>query len=82
MDLLSVSAFTLGFIQMYGRMKMDIDVSIKNAVILSIVTSTLWVIIQYRNQGVNVTTVYTSTGLVVQLYILKRIMDKERQEME
>ncbi len=81
--LLSGTAFSMGFLQMFIRTQSDIDVSIKNMVILGTITSILWVIYQYRKNGItNITTVYTSTGLIVQLYILTRILHKERQEIK
>jgi len=70
----------LGFIQLYGQVKSvdEININMKNTILLSILTSSLWLVFQYRKYGINATTFYTSSGLIVQLYILNRILVKEK----
>ena len=61
----------LGFVQLYGQLRSvdDIDINMKNTILLSILTSSLWLVFQYRKYGFNATTLYTSSGLIVQLYL-------------
>ena len=79
-DILPSLAMGLGLVQLYDQVRSvkDIDVNLKNAVILSIITSILWFTYQYRKYGLNMTTLYTSAGLVVQLYVLNAILLKEK----
>lgn len=79
-NLVASTAFGLGFVQMYEQVRSikDIDVNLKNTVILSIITSILWFAYQYRKYGLNMTTMYTSVGLIVQLYVLNAILLKEK----
>jgi hypothetical protein len=46
------------------------------------VASILWLIYQYRKLGANVTTVYMVLGIVVQIYILNRILLKEGNKLK
>lgn len=82
-NLVASTAFGLGFVQMYEQVRSikDIDVNLKNTVILSIITSILWFVYQYRKYGLNMTTMYTSVGLVVQLYVLNAILLKEKDRI-
>ena len=79
-DIISSAAMGLGFIQLYGQVKSvdEININMKNTILLSILTSSLWLVFQYRKYGINATTFYTSSGLIVQLYILNRILVKEK----
>ena len=79
-EIISSVAMGLGFVQLYGQVRSvdEIGVDMKNAILLGIATSCLWLIYQYRKYGVNMTTLYTSAGLVVQLYILNKILLKEK----
>ncbi len=82
-NLVASTAFGLGFVQMYEQVRSikDIDVNLKNTVILSIITSILWFVYQYRKYGLNMTTLYTSAGLIVQLYVLNAILLKEKDRI-
>jgi hypothetical protein len=82
-DILPSLAMGLGLVQLYDQVRSvkDIDVNLKNAVILSIITSILWFTYQYRKYGLNMTTLYTSAGLVVQLYVLNAILLKEKDRI-
>tara|TARA_Y100000389_G_scaffold67703_1_gene64122 strand:- start:950 stop:1210 length:261 start_codon:yes stop_codon:yes gene_type:complete len=83
-DIISGVAFGLGFIEMYGQVcnVEKIDVNLKRTVILGILTSSLWFVYQYRKHGLNVTTLYTTTGLIVQLYVLNAILVKEDKKLK
>ena len=76
-------AMGLGLVQLYDQVRSvkDIDVNLKNTIILSIITSILWFTYQYRKYGLNMTTLYTSAGLVVQLYVLNAILLKEKDRI-
>jgi len=52
----------------------------KNMLLLSVIANCLWFIYQYRKFGLNISTVYISAGLIVQLYILNKILVKEIDE--
>lgn len=77
-------AFGIGFIQMYNDfMKSDdIDEKSKNAVLLSLFASILWLIYQSRKYGMNFTVAYTTLGLLLQVYILNKILVKENEKNE
>ena len=75
-------AFGIGFIQMYqDYIRSDeMDAKSKNAVLLGLVTSSLWLIYQSRKYGMNFTVAYTTVGLILQLYILNKILVKEDEK--
>ena len=72
-------AFGIGFIQMYQDVikTEKVDEKSKNAILLSIVASCLWLIYQSRKYGMNFTVAYTGIGLAVQMYVLNKILVKE-----
>ena len=73
-EIISSVAMGLGLVQMYQQVR-EID---ENTIILGLLTSFLWLVYQYRKYGLNATTIYTSAGLIVQLYILNKILLKEK----
>lgn len=77
-------AFGIGFIQMYqDYVRSDeMDEKSKNAVLLSLLASCLWLIYQSRKYGMNFTVAYTTLGLVLQLYLLNKILVKETETDE
>jgi hypothetical protein len=79
-EIISSLAMGLGLIQMYDQVRRidDIDINTKNLVLVGITTSCLWFVYQYRKYGLNMTTLYTSSSIIVQLYILNRILLKEK----
>ena len=80
-DIISSVAFGLGFVQLYNQVRTveEIDVSFKNTTLIGILSSILWLVFQYRKYGLNMTTLYTSSGLIVQLYVLNKILVKEKE---
>lgn len=81
-EIISSIAFGIGFVQMYKQVEMSdtLGKDAKNMLLLSTLASCLWLIYQYRKFGMNISTVYTSTGLIVQLYVLNKILVKEIDE--
>lgn len=81
-EIISSIAFGIGFVQMYKQVEMSdtLGKDAKNMLLLSTLASCLWLIYQYRKFGLNISTVYTSTGLIVQLYVLNKILVKEIDE--
>ena len=79
-DIIASIAFGIGFVLMYKDLEESdkIDVERKNMILLGLLSSLLWFVHQYRRYGLNMTTVYTSTGIAVQLYILNKILLKEK----
>ena len=77
-------AFGIGFIQMYQdyMRSEEMDAKSKNAVLLSILASCLWLIYQSRKYGMNFTVAYTTLGLVLQLYLLNKILVKENEKIQ
>lgn len=80
-DIISSIAFGIGFVQMYNQVHTsdELDIGAKNMLLMSTLTSVLWLTYQYRKFGMNITTLYTSAGLIVQLYVLNKILLKERE---
>jgi uncharacterized protein with PQ loop repeat len=81
-EIISSIAFGIGFVQMYKQVETSdtLGKDAKNMLLLSTLASCLWLIYQYRKFGLNISTVYTSTGLIVQLYVLNKILVKEIDE--
>ena len=81
-NLVAAVAFGIGFIQMYqDYMKSDaLTPEAKGSVLLSLIASSLWLIYQSRKYGMNFTVAYTSVGLILQLYILNKILVKENEK--
>ncbi len=77
-------AFGIGFIQMYHDMKRseNTDEKSKNALLLSLFGSCLWLIYQSRKYGMNFTVAYTTLGVIVQLYILNKILVNEMKQFK
>lgn len=80
--MIAAIAFGIGFVQMYqDYMKSDeMDEKSKNAVLLSIFASSLWFIYQSRQYGMNFTVAYTGIGLLLQVYLLNKILVKESEK--
>jgi hypothetical protein len=80
-NVLAAIAFGIGFIQMYQDLKRsdEVDEKSKNAVMLGVLASIMWLIYQSRKYGVNFTVAYTGVGLLIQLYVLNKILVKENK---
>ena len=83
-NVVAAFAFGIGFIQMYqDYMRSDeMDEKSKNAVLLSLLASCLWLIYQSRQYGMNFTVAYTGLGLLLQVYLLNKILIKESEKDE
>ena len=81
-NLVAAVAFGIGFIQMYqDYMNSDtLTPEAKGSVLLGLLASSLWLIYQSRKYGMNFTVAYTSVGLILQLYILNKILVKENEK--
>ena len=79
-DIIASIAFGIGFVLMYKDIEQSdkIEVERKNIILLGLISSLLWLVYQYRRYGVNMTTLYTSSGIIVQLYVLNKILLKEK----
>ena len=82
-NVIAAIAFGIGFIQMYQDLikSEKVDEKSKNAVMLSIIASCLWLIYQSRKYGMNFTVAYTGIGLAIQVYILNKILIKESENL-
>jgi len=78
-NLVAAFAFGIGFVQMYqDYLKSDtLSEEAKGSVLLGLLASSLWLIYQSRKYGMNFTVAYTTVGLLLQLYILNKILVKE-----
>lgn len=74
-------AFGIGFVQMYQDLirSEKVNERSRNAVLLSILASCLWLTYQSRKYGMNFTVAYTGIGLAIQLYVLNKILIKESE---
>lgn len=83
-EIISSIAFGIGFVQMYNQVDKsdEIGKEAKHMLLLSVIASCLWFIYQYRKFGLNISTVYTSAGLIVQLYVLNKILVKETDRLD
>lgn len=85
-EIISSVAFGMGFLQMYHQVNKQeeqveqVEQVDKKMLYMALVASFLWVIYQYRKFGMNISTVYTSVGFIVQLYVLKRILEKDLKD--
>ena len=69
-EIISSVAFGMGFLQMYhqvNKQEEQVEQVDKKMLYMALVASFLWVIYQYRKFGMNISTVYTSVGFIVQL---------------
>lgn len=82
-DIIASIAFGIGFVLMYKDVEQSdkIDIERKNVILLGLISSLLWFVYQYRQYGLNMTTLYTSSGIIVQLYVLNKILLKERDRV-
>ena len=76
-EIISSVAFGLGFLQMYDQVNKLEEQMDEKMLYMALVASFLWVIYQYRKFGMNISTVYTSAGFIVQLYTLKSILRRK-----
>ena len=83
-NVVAAFAFGIGFIQMYQDYTRsdEMDEKSKNAILLSLFASCLWLIYQSRQYGMNFTVAYTGLGLLLQLYLLNKILIKESEKDE
>jgi len=47
---------------------------------LGVLASIMWLIYQSRKYGMNFTVAYTGVGLLIQLYVLNKILVKENKQ--
>ena len=76
-EIISSVAFGMGFLQMYDQVDKLEEQMDEKMLYMALVASFLWVIYQYRKFGMNISTVYTSIGFIVQLYTLKSILRRK-----
>ena len=83
-EIISSVAFGIGFLQMYDQVKRQderIDEIVdKKMLYIVLVANLLWVVYQYRKFGMNISTIYTSVSFIVQLYVLKKIIEKDLKD--
>ena len=78
--LIASTALATSLVKMYMDFEnsADVDVKFKNSIIFGIIVTTTWLIYYANQYGFSHFTIYTSISLLLQLYVLKNIMDKEK----
>tara|TARA_B110000858_G_scaffold173141_1_gene204735 strand:+ start:575 stop:862 length:288 start_codon:yes stop_codon:yes gene_type:complete len=77
-EIISSMGFGIGLLQMYDQVNKERGkIEDKKMPYLALFASLLWVVYQYRKFGWNIATVYTSVGFIVQLYVLKTVLEKD-----
>ncbi len=76
-EIISSVAFGMGFLQMYDQVDKLEEQMDEKMLYMALVASFLWVIYQYRKFVMNISTVYTSIGFIVQLYALRSILRRK-----
>jgi hypothetical protein len=79
-DIIATTALSTGLVKMYMDFENSdkVDVKFKNSIIFGIVITTTWLIYYTNEYGFSHFTVYTLISLLLQLYILRNIMKKEK----
>ena len=79
-DLIASTALATGLVKMYMDFENSgvVDVKFKNSIIFGIVVTTTWFIYYTNQYGFSHFTIYTSISLLLQLYVLKNIIEKEK----
>ena len=79
-DIIATTALSTGLVKMYMDFENSdkVDVKFKNSIIFGIVITTTWLIYYTNEYGFSHFTVYTLISLLLQLYILRTIMKKEK----
>ena len=85
-DKLAFIAITIGLSQMLMLVRNllntdDISYYSLEYVISGIIASTLWIVYQYR-KGANFSVMYSTAGLFLGLYILKRLLKERKYKKE
>lgn len=86
-DILATTAIALGTGQMFVH-GIDVfrtgDVSSYNfpSVFIGVAASLMWTLYQFNKEGMNYSVVYSGFGLVVQLYILQKLLVASRHRHE
>lgn len=85
-DLVATTAISLGVSQMFMNLRHvyvrdDVSGYSFPSVLVGITASALWMTYQF-NSGANYSVVYTSIGLVVQMYILQRLIAKAKEDTQ
>jgi hypothetical protein len=85
-SMLVMTAMTLGVGQMGVSikevyMKDNIESYNFQSVFIGIIASSLWMVYMFR-KGANYSAVYMSAGLVLQLYILQKLLSKSRAKKD
>jgi len=79
-DIIATTALSTGLVKMYMDFENsdEVDVKFKNSIIFGIVITTTWLIYYTNEYGFSHFTVYTLISLLLQLYVLNKILLKEK----
>jgi hypothetical protein len=79
-DIIATTALSTGLVKMYMDFENSdkVDVKFKNSILFGIVITTTWLIYYTNEYGFSHFTVYTLISLLLQLYILRNIVKKEK----
>jgi len=73
-------ALTIGFIQLLASVNRATEKLDLQEISLAVFVSSLWVIYEFRKGGVNLSSTYALLGLVVNLYLLNKILLRREDE--
>jgi len=78
-DLIASTALATGLVKMYMDFENsgDVDIKFKNSIVFGLVISVTWLIYYTREYGLSHFTFYTVISLLLQLYVLNKILVKE-----
>ena len=79
-DIIATTALSTGLVKMYMDFENshEVDIKFKNSIIFSIVITVTWFIYYTNEFGFSHFTAYTLISLLLQIYILRNIMKKEK----
>lgn len=76
------AAFAIGLYETFNRFQKSrgeeyINNITLESILISLLGTVLWLIYQYRSYGVNFTVAYTGIALILNLFILNKILNKD-----
>ncbi len=79
-DLIAFTAVGTGVVQMYLDFENsdEVNVKFKNSIIFGVIGTTTWLIYYMNDTGMSPIVMYTLISLVLQLYVLNKILLKEK----
>lgn len=79
-DIVATTALSTGLVKMYIDFENsgNVDIKLKNSIIFGLVITVTWFIYYTNEYGFSHFTIYTLISILLQLYVLRNIMIKEK----